>query len=322
MNEGLKPLRLLPAGKGYIWGGERLKKEYNKSLDIIPLAETWECSVHPDGMSLISGGEFDGLTLKEVLDRNPRYLGTKSDSLPILIKFIDAARDLSIQVHPDDAYAREHEGDNGKTEFWYVLDAEEGAELIYGFEHPMDRQRLRSAIEDGSLEKMLHHMPVHKGDMFFVYPGTVHAIGKGIVLVEVQESSNLTYRLYDYNRTDKNGQKRPLHIEKAADVLNMKPVNIIRQPQRMVRYYFGCAREILCRCEYFEVERIQVTKGFSFSVFDTSFQVLLCTDGNGGLETDESNKPVRFDKGACIFLPAGMGRCHIIGECVLLKVRC
>ena len=322
MNEGLKPLRLLPAGKGYIWGGERLKKEYNKSLDIIPLAETWECSVHPDGMSLISGGEFDGLTLKEVLDRNPRYLGTKSDSLPILIKFIDAARDLSIQVHPDDAYAREHEGDNGKTEVWYVLDAEEGAELIYGFEHPMDRQRLRSAIEDGSLEKMLHHMPVHKGDMFFVYPGTVHAIGKGIVLVEVQESSNLTYRLYDYNRTDKNGQKRPLHIEKAADVLNMKPVNIIRQPQRMVRYYFGCAREILCRCEYFEVERIQVTKGFSFSVFDTSFQVLLCTDGNGGLETDESNKPVRFDKGACIFLPAGMGRCHIIGECVLLKVRC
>ena len=203
--------------------------------------------------------------------------------------------------------------DNGKTEFWYELDAEEGAELIYGFEHPMDKARLREAIDDGSLEKMLHHIPVHKGDVFFVYPGTVHAIGKGIVLVEVQESSNVTYRLYDYNRVDKDGKKRPLHMEKAADV---------RQPQRMVRYYYGCAREILCRCEYFEVERIQVTKGFSFSVLDTSFQVLLCTDGNGGLETDETNKPVRFSKGACMFLPAGLGRCHIIGECVLLKIRC
>ncbi len=322
MSERLKPLRLFPAGKGYIWGGERLKKEYNKHLDISPLAESWECSVHPDGMSLIDGGEYDGQTLKEVLERSPEYLGTKSDNMPILIKFIDAAKDLSIQVHPDDKYAREHEGDNGKTEFWYVLDAEEGAELVYGFEHPMNREKLIDAIDNGKLEKMLHHIPVHKGDVFFVYPGTVHAIGKGIVLVEVQESSNVTYRLYDYNRVDKNGCKRPLHIERAADVLDMSPVRLIRQPQRMVRYYYGCARELLCRCEYFEVERIQVTKGFSFSVLDSSFQVLLCIDGNGGLETDETNKPFRFAKGACLFLPAGLGRCHIIGDCVLLKVRC
>ncbi len=322
MSDRLKPLRLLPAGKGYLWGGDRLKKEYNKKLDISPLAETWECSVHPDGMSRIAEDEYEGLTLKEVIDGHPEYLGTKSELMPILIKFIDAANDLSIQVHPDDDYALEHEGDRGKTEFWYVLDAEEGAELIYGFEHPMDRQRLEKAVRDGCLEKMLHHIPVHKGDVFFVYPGTVHAIGKGIVLVEVQESSNLTYRLYDYNRVDKDGNRRPLHIEKAADVLNMEPVGNIRQPQRMVRYYFGCARELLCRCRYFEVERIKVTKGFSFSVLDASFQVLLCTEGNGGLETDETNRPVRFDKGACIFLPAGLGRCHVIGECELLKVRC
>ena len=320
--KNLSPLRLMPAGKGYLWGGERLKKEYNKNLDVTPLAESWECSVHPDGMSIVSGGGYDGFTLREIIEQNPEYLGSKSNNMPILIKFIDAAADLSIQVHPDDKYAKEHEGDNGKTEFWYVLDAEEGAELIYGFEHPMDRGKLRQAIDNGRLEKMLHHIPVHKGDVFFVHPGTVHAIGKGIVIVEVQESSNLTYRLYDYNRTDKDGNKRPLHFDKAADVLDMKPVKIIRQPQRMVRYYFGCAREILCRCEYFEVERIQVTKGFSFSVLDTSFQVLLCTEGNGGLETDETNKPMRFDKGACIFLPANLGRCHVIGECTLLKVRC
>ncbi len=322
MSKKITPLRLIPAGKGYIWGGERLKTEYNKTLDVTPLAESWECSVHPDGMSVISGGIYDGMTLKEVLDQNPAFLGEKSKDLPILVKFIDAARDLSIQVHPDDDYARKNDGDNGKTEFWYVLDAEKDSELIYGFEHPMDRDRIKKAIEDGNLENMLHHIPVHKGDVFFVRPGTVHAIGKGIVLVEVQESSNLTYRLYDYDRVDKDGNKRPLHFDKAVDVLDMDPVRIIRQPQRMVRYYFGCAREILCRCEYFEVERIQVTKGFSFSVLDQSFQVLLCIDGNGGLETDETNRPVRFEKGTCLFLPADLGRCHIIGECTLLKIRC
>lgn len=322
MNTKITPLRLIPAGKGYIWGGERLKTEYNKTLDVTPLAESWECSVHPDGMSVISGGIYDGMTLKDVLDQNPAFLGEKSKVLPILVKFIDAARDLSIQVHPDDDYARKHDGDNGKTEFWYVLDAEKDSELIYGFEHPMDRERIRTAIENGNLENMLHHIPVHKGDVFFVRPGTVHAIGKGIVLVEVQESSNLTYRLYDYDRVDKDGNKRPLHFDKAVDVLDMEPVRIIRQPQRMVRYYFGCAREILCRCEYFEVERIQVTKGFSFSVLDQSFQVLLCIDGHGGLETDETNRPVRFGKGSCLFLPADLGRCHIIGECTLLKIRC
>lgn len=322
MSKMITPLRLIPAGKGYIWGGERLKTEYNKTLDVTPLAESWECSVHPDGMSVISGGIYDGMTLKEVLDQNPAFLGEKSKDLPILVKFIDAARDLSIQVHPDDDYARKNDGDNGKTEFWYVLDAEKDSELIYGFEHPMDCDRIKKAIEEGNLENMLHHIPVHKGDVFFVRPGTVHAIGKGIVLVEVQESSNLTYRLYDYDRVDKNGNKRPLHFDKAVDVLDMDPVRIIRQPQRMVRYYFGCAREILCRCEYFEVERIQVTKGFSFSVLDQSFQVLLCIDGNGGLETDETNRPVRFEKGTCLFLPADLGRCHIIGECTLLKIRC
>ena len=322
MSKMITPLRLIPAGKGYIWGGERLKTEYNKTLDVTPLAESWECSVHPDGMSVVSGGIYDGMTLKEVLDQNPAFLGEKSKDLPILVKFIDAARDLSIQVHPDDDYARKNDGDNGKTEFWYVLDAEKDSELIYGFEHPMDRDRIKKAIEEGNLENMLHHIPVHKGDVFFVRPGTVHAIGKGIVLVEVQERSNLTYRLYDYDRVDKDGNKRPLHFDKAVDVLDMDPVRIIRQPQRMVRYYFGCAREILCRCEYFEVERIQVTKGFSFSVLDQSFQVLLCIDGNGGLETDETNRPVRFEKGTCLFLPADLGRCHIIGECTLLKIRC
>ena len=322
MKKTLEPLVLEPAGKGYLWGGERLKTEYNKDLQITPLAETWECSVHPDGPSTVMNGEYAGRKLNEVIEERPDLIGSKSDRFPILVKFIDAAKDLSVQVHPDDDYAAKNENDRGKTEFWYVLDADEGAELIYGFEHPMDRDMLRSVIDEGRLDAMLHHVPVHRGDVFFVKPGTVHAICGGVMVVEVQESSNLTYRLYDYDRVDKDGKKRELHFDKAVQVLNMSPVRQDRQPQRMVRYYFGCAREILCRCEYFEVERIQVTKGFSFSVLETSFQVLLCTDGSGGLETDETNRPLRFEKGSCIFLPADLGRCHVIGECTLLKIRC
>lgn len=318
----LEPLILKPAGKGYLWGGERLKTEYGQDLDISPLAESWVCSVHPNGQSIVADGQSAGRLFGDVMKDNPAWLGTKSSDFPILVKLIDAAKDLSIQVHPDDEYAMAHEHSKGKTEFWYVLDAEEGAELIYGFEHPMDADRLRIAIDSGRLEDMLHHVPVHKGDMFLVKPGTVHAICGGVLLVEVQESSDLTYRLYDYDRTDKDGNKRELHFDKAIQVLDMNPVREPKQPQRMVRYYYGCAREILCRCVYFEVERIQVTKGFSFSVLDTSFQVLLCIDGSGGLETDETNRPLRFEKGSCIFLPASLGRCHVIGECTLLKVRC
>ena len=317
-----EPMLLRPFGKGYMWGGERLKTEYNIDLQTTPLAESWECSVHPDGLCTVGNGQFAGMTLKDVVEENPGFLGGKNPDFPILIKFIDAASDLSIQVHPDDEYAKRVENSKGKTEFWYVLDATEDAKLIYGFEHPMTPDKIKEAIAEGRLEDVLHYVPVKKGDKFLVAAGTVHAIGEGVLIAEIQESSNLTYRLYDYDRRDRNGQKRELHIEKALDVLNMEAVVSLKQPQRMVRYFYGCAREIICRCRYFEVERVQVTKGFSFSVMDTSFQVLLCIDGEGGVETDETNKPLRFNKGSCVFLPAGMGRCHVIGECSLLKVRC
>lgn len=205
---------------------------------------------------------------------------------------------------------------------WYVLEAVPGAKLVWGFEHKVTTDLLKKNIDDGSLAKDLHYVPVHKGDVFLIKAGTVHAIGAGIVLAEIQESSNLTYRLYDYNRVGKDGKMRELHFDKAVQVLNMNPIKHTEQPHRVVRYYYGCSRELLCRCKYFETERIKVTKGFSFSVLSTSFQVLLCIDGEGGLETDGSNRPLRFKKGNCIFLPADMGRCHVIGDCELLKVRC
>ena len=315
-------MKLIPTGKDYLWGGTRLRDEYGKKIDMTPLAESWECSVHPDGPSFVANGQYKGKTLKEVLDEHPEYIGTKANGVfPILAKFIDAKKDLSVQVHPDDEYARENENDNGKTEMWYIIDAEEGASLIYGFKHKVTKEILERAIERGELDKHLQKVEVHKGDLYFVPAGTVHGIGKGILLAEIQESSNVTYRVYDYDRVDKNGKKRPLHFDKAVQVMDMGVVPDIKQKRRMVRYYPGCSRELLCRCKYFETERIQVTKGFSFSVREESFQVLMCLDGYGQVEVD-GDKPVRFTKGETVFLPAGIGRCLIIGDATLLKTRC
>lgn len=318
-------LKLFPAGKDYLWGGTRLRDEYGKKLALTPLAETWECSVHPDGLSVIASGTNKGKTLAEVLKLHPNYLGTKVENaeLPILVKFIDAKKDLSIQVHPDDIYAREYEHQNGKTEMWYVIDADQGASLIYGFRHKVTPQILRNAIASGTLNKHLQKVKVHKGDVFYVPAGMVHGIGGGILLAEIQESSNVTYRVYDYNRMDKNGKKRELHFDKAVQVMDMNVAPDIKQKPRIVKYYPGCSRELLCRCKYFEVERIQVTKAFSFSVMPSSFQVLMCLEGIGQVETmDATQKPVRFMKGETLFLPAGIGRCMVVGDTSILKIRC
>lgn len=317
-------LKLKPVGKDYLWGGDRLNTEYKKNIPLSPLAETWECSVHPDGPSTVVGGVYDGMTLAEVLEKHPEYMGTKipkGQEFPILVKFIDAKKDLSVQVHPDDAYAREYEHQNGKTEMWYVLDAEPGAHLIYGFEHPVTEEILRQAVEEGTLDKHLHKQYVKKGDVVFVPAGTVHGIGAGILVAEIQESSNVTYRVYDYNRVDKNGKKRELHFDKAVRVMNMEALTEKQESSRMVQYEPGCAREILRTCKYFETERIHVQPICGFEVKDASFQVILCLEGHGILRDGEGNQ-VSFVKGDCLFLPAGSGRCRIQGSTEVLKIRC
>lgn len=318
-------LKLIPAGKDYLWGGTRLRDEYGKKIELTPLAETWECSVHHDGPSHIMNGEFKGRTLADVLKSHPEYLGTKvkNGELPVLIKLIDAKKDLSVQVHPDDEYARVYEHQNGKTEMWYVIDADEGASLIYGFQHKVTPEILKEAVDTGTLDKHLQKVGVHKGDVFYVPAGTVHGIGSGILIAEIQESSNVTYRVYDYDRVDKKGKKRDLHFSKAVQVMDMGVALEAKQKSRLVKYYPGCSRELLCRCKYFETERIQVTKGFSFSVMEESFQVVMCLSGYGEIETANAEiKPMRFQKGETMFLPAGAGRCHILGEAEVLKIRC
>lgn len=321
-------MKLSPAGKDYLWGGSRLKEEYGKAIDLDPLAETWECSAHPDGPSLILNGEFEGRTLLEVLKEHPEFLGTKvtDGELPVLVKFIDAGKKLSVQVHPDDEYAMEHENQKGKTEMWYVLDAEPHASIIYGFQHKVNKALLSNAVKTGKIEKHLKKIRVQKGDVFYVPAGIVHAIGKGVLIAEIQENSNVTYRVYDYDRTDKKGNKRELHFDKAMAVMNMKVSPDITQIKRIVKYYPGCSRELLCRCKYFDAERIQVSESFSFSVLETSFQILMCLEGSGiVIQLEGAQEPIEIKKGETVFIPANTGRCKvdaIDGKTVLLKIRC
>ncbi len=324
------PLKLRPAGKDYLWGGTRLRDDFHKAIDLEPLAETWECSTHPDGLSYVVGGVFDGRTLKEVLAEHPEYAGGRiaEGELPILIKFIDAERDLSVQVHPNDAYARKYEAEGlrGKNEMWYVVDARPEAELVCGLSHSTDAEELRRSIEDGHLENYLRRIKIRKGDVFYIPAGTIHAIGKGALIVEVQQSSNLTYRLYDYNRRDKEGRLRPLHIDKALAVAELGGLQEPCLPRRMLRQECGLSCEQLCACPYFEVEHLVVDtekcpQGAPISSDERSFAVLLCLDGSGTLEAG-ANFRLPFSKGECIFVPAPCNELKINGTSDLLYVRC
>lgn len=327
-----RPFLLKPCGKDYLWGGRRLRDDFSKDLPMQPLAESWECSTHPAGPSRVADGTENGTDLREVIREHPEYLGThplshaNSGEIPILVKFIDAKADLSVQVHPDDDYAKEREnGQLGKTEMWYVVDAEQDSRLVYGFRWNMDREELRRSLENGTVGKYLQSVPVKKGDVFFIEPGTVHAIGAGILIAEIQESSDLTYRMFDYNRRDKSGKLRELHIEKALEVANLKSSAEPVQPMRVLKYKPGYASEMLARCEYFQVERVLINtenvRGMAdFRTLSNSFAVLLCIDGCGTLFGEDTL--VNFFKGDCIFVPAASVPLKLHGRAEMLKIGC
>lgn len=309
-------IKLTPAFKDYLWGGTKLKTEYGKQSELQIVAESWEVSTHPDGLSKIVNGEYAGKSLLEYVSEQGRsVLGTKcslEDDMPILIKFIDAKDDLSIQVHPDNEYALKYEGDYGKTEMWYVLEAEEGAELIYGFNRDITKEEFKQAIQDNTLTEVINSVKVQTGDVFFIEPGMMHAIGKGIIIAEIQQRSNVTYRIYDFGRLGVDGKPRELHIDKALDVTTLSKAR-----ESKVNYilmdYEGYKKGILASCEYFHVEVIEVSESVVLEVDETSFNSLLVVDGNGYIVTN--GEEMELTKGESIFLPAGIGEYAINGEC-------
>ena len=326
---GPYPFLLQPAVKDYLWGGTRLNDDFSKRMASDVIAETWECSTHPDGVSVVASGEWMGRPLDEILKAHPEYLGEHANGateLPVLVKLIDADRDLSVQVHPDDEFAREHEnGQNGKTEMWYVMDADPDSRIAYGLHHTIGREEFREAIGKGTVERYLQMVPARKNDLFFIRPGTIHAIGAGCLIAEIQQSSNLTYRLYDYNRTDRNGNKRPLHIEKGLAVADLNAMPEPRQPMRLLRYSGGTASELLCRCQYFQVSRVLVNteekrSEARFRVTPESFEIFLFLNGCGTLSCGDSS--LQFFKGDCVFVPAGAPEIQLHARTEFLRISC
>lgn len=310
----LYPLLLQPAFKDYLWGGNRLREQFGKNTDMEPLAESWELSCHRDGLSIIANGEYANKTLAEVLKEFPQWIGTKNTSshFPLLIKLIDAKKNLSIQVHPDEAYAQLHEGESGKTEMWYVLDAEKGATLIYGFSKNITKEEFARRIQDNTLLEICNVVPIHKGDVFFIEAGTLHAIGEGALIAEIQQSSNSTYRVYDYGRLGKDGQPRPLHIEKALAVTKLTTETHDAKPLARFPYFADFKQTILEECDLFKVTHFEIQGQCPLVAHMDTFHSILVTEGH--LALNYLSESIALEKGQSVFIPAGFGE-YILSGC-------
>lgn len=305
------PVKLNPVCKDYIWGGSKLKNNYHKKSDLNRVAESWELSAHKDGECTIADGTYQGLTLSAYLrEIGSDALGTRAeafDYFPILIKLIDAQDNLSVQVHPNDEYALKNEGEYGKTEMWYIVDCEEGASLYYGFAQEIDKDTFTRAIHDNTLTDLLNCVPVHKGDVFFIPSGTVHAIGRGIVICEIQQNSNTTYRIYDYGRVGADGKPRALHIDKAAEVSNLHKLDVPSQQKDL---------SVLASCKYFTVKKYNITDHAVIPVDTDSFQSVTIVEGRGVLSMHDCTIPLQT--GDTIFIPAQKDSYAISGSCTAI----
>ncbi len=315
----MKPLKLIAPIKDYIWGGTKLRDEFGKESSLDRLAESWELSCHKDGESIIAEGEYKGRTLSEYLSENPQAKGTNCDKFeyfPVLIKLIDARDNLSVQVHPDNEYAMRVEGEYGKTEMWYIADCEKDASLIYGFKEKISKEDFRRAIEENTLLDRVNTVPVKKGDVFFIEAGTLHAIGKGILIAEIQQNSNTTYRVYDYGRVGADGKPRELHVEKALEVTSCTPA-----PEQRVypalTLESGTQIRILADCDYFTVSKADLSDTvYTLNADERSFAHILVTEGEGTLS--DGQETMSFKKGESIFIPAGSGDFTINGNCSII----
>lgn len=316
----LYPLFLSGVTKSPIWGGTRLPREWNKPApDGTTVGESWELTVRQKEMSTVQNGNLAGVTVGELLRDCPDELMGKTaatgSEFPLLIKFIDAADRLSVQVHPDDSYAARVENDRGKTEMWYIVDADEDAEIICGLTDSFDNAAFVSALEKGELMSALKVQKVKAGETYFIPTGLPHAIGKGILIAEIQQNCDLTYRVYDYDRRGADGSLRELHIDKACDVI--RP---FREAEiDAIRYSRGLptSRErVLADCDYFRVEKLELCKKPQMLAHNGYLRHLLCVAGEGVIECDGTAYP--FGRGDSILLPACLNAVSLTGIATVL----
>ena len=313
-------LKLKPVIMENIWGGTRLRDTYGLSVGSDHVGEMWMLSCHPESRSRIVGGVYNGSSLPEVLTAHPEYMGTHAKNFnrfPLLIKLIDAAEDLSVQVHPDDEYAEDTDDAQGKTELWYVIDAEPDAEIIYGFKNELTQEQFRHAIEDGSLLDEVEHFKVRAGDVFFIEAGTVHAIGKGVMLAEIQQNSTTEYRIYDYDRViDEEGNRRPLHIDRAIDVAITVPPTFPPGPLGPPVDVDSRTEMVLGECKYFRSVIMDTYMPTHFEVTDESFASVVMIEGEAKFFADDDC--IQLSKGESAFISAGSGRITVSGRAIFI----
>ncbi len=301
------PLVLKPPVKDYLWGGTRLKTEFGLKSDTAIAAEGWMLSCHKDGSNTVVNGEFTGKSLPDVLAKwGNEALGVRAAAFPyfpILIKLIDAKQKLSVQVHPSDEYALANEGEFGKTEMWYVVDCQEGAELLYGFSENISKDEFKERMNNNTLTEVCNSVPVHKGDVFFIDAGTLHAIGEGILIAEVQQNSNTTYRISDYGRLGADGKPRELHIDKALDVTRTEVPSVPYGQIGTVTAVGANTVHELASCRFFTAKVLELSE--EYSIYETeTFVSLVVLDGTAALSFDEGMLSIR--KGESVFIPANL----------------
>lgn len=311
------PLFLKPYFQEKMWGGKRLKTEFGYEIPSDTTGECWAISAHPHGPAVIENGPYQGLNLAELWQQHREVFGNaKGDVFPLLTKILDARDDLSVQVHPDDAYALKHEGELGKTECWYVLAADEGAEMIYGH-HAQTKAELKQLIEAGDWQHLLRRVPVKAGDFLYVPSGTVHAIGKGIMVLETQQSSDTTYRLYDFDRVDKKtGQKRELHLQQSIDVINVPHVD--PKLNREVKRVAGIEVTTFVDTDFFKVQRWQLAgqAGSLIRNSDEPYTLVSVIAGSGKLTV--AGIDYELQKGQHFILPNDVKEWQLEGTLTLI----
>lgn len=324
------PLRFKPVFKDYIWGGRNLESKLGRKLPSGIVAESWEISGHPSSPSEISNGPLAGKSLPQVLDTlGVDLVGSRSLAMldrgkfPLLIKLLDAHQRLSVQVHPDDEYATEHEkGELGKTEMWYVLHAEPNSRLIYGLKAGVTRESFREALKVGQLEQCLHHLHVKAGEAVFIPSGSIHAIMEGLILAEIQQNSDTTYRVYDWNRLGVDGKPRPLHVDKALDVINFDLVEPATFQPRLVEQSAELRREVISTCPYFTVERVTFERATSFKGQNDGSTFEIWGQMSGQSQVLWEGDPLEFSAIRFVLLPAAMGAFEVAtaGPATFLRV--
>ncbi len=307
-----EPIFLEPVFQERIWGGQKLHTEFQYHLPYQKTGEAWVISAHPNGPSKIINGPLKGKTLLDAWENHGELFHKKdhsNEAYPLLVKILDANDDLSVQVHPDDTFAKEVEGEPyGKTECWYVLSAEPGAELILGH-HAKSREELKAWMDEGDWERLLQRIKVKDGDFVYVPSGTLHAIGKGIVILETQQSSDITYRVYDYDRIDDQGNKRELHLDRAKQVTTVphQPAEV----EQVVEKIDGLTKKRLVEENYFTVEHWTI-EGYAALQMDKDFLQVSVIDGSGEIGIDGTTYELK--KGTHFVLPYGLKNYHLSGN--------